>query len=159
MSNALLEQAISLAWKARAEGNRPFGSLITDPEGKIVARGVNSAVTSGDVTAHSETNAVRAALSAAGQRGPAPLTGHTLYSSAEPCMMCTGALYLAGISRVVYALGSAELEALAGPAPGVRTLPFSLDIALHAGDGNTVADYVPLPAARDVHHDYWKESR
>ncbi|MDQ0239544.1 nucleoside deaminase [Arthrobacter bambusae] len=157
MNTVLLEKAISLAWQARAEGNRPFGSLITDPEGKIIAQGVNTVLTSGDVTGHSETNALRAALQTVERPGPALMAGHTLYSSAEPCMMCTGALYLAGVSRVVYALNSAELEALAGPLPRVRTLPFSLDLALQAGDGNTVADYVPLPAASDVHRGYWKE--
>lgn len=157
MNTVLLEKAISLAWKARAEGNRPFGSLITDPEGKIIAQGVNTVLTSEDVTGHSETNALRAALQTVMRRGPDLIAGHTLYSSAEPCMMCTGALYLAGVSRVVYALNSTELEALAGPLPGVRTLPFSLDSALQAGDGNTVAPYVPLPAASDVHRSFWKE--
>ncbi|MCG2623040.1 nucleoside deaminase [Arthrobacter sp. I2-34] len=153
-----LELAVDLAWQARRAGNRPFGSAVVDPAGTLVATGLNTAVTSGDVTGHSETNAVRAALAQAGTPATGiPLAGHTLYSSTEPCIMCTGALYLAGISRVVYALRSAELDRLSGPNPGVRMLPFSLDAALQAGDGLTVSEYVPLAAAREVHLDCRKD--
>ena len=98
-----LLRTIELAASARAAGNHPFGSLIVDASGKSVLEAENTVVTGRDVTGHAELNVVRAASI---ELGDAVLQGATLYTSTEPCAMCAGAIYWAGITRVVYALGS-----------------------------------------------------
>lgn len=102
-----LRDAIALAHAARAAGNHPFGAVIV-VDGVAIARAENSVVTGGDATAHAEMNALRMAPSAA-------FAGATMYASTEPCAMCCGAIYWAGIARVVYACASHTLAQLAGP--------------------------------------------
>src|SRR5262245_11607074 len=64
-----------------------------------------------DGTAHAER---LAATQACRTLSRVVLAGSTLYSSAEPCAMCAGAIYWAGIGRVVYGLSEARLLALTG---------------------------------------------
>jgi tRNA(Arg) A34 adenosine deaminase TadA len=117
---ALLRRAIGLAARSRAEGNHPFGALIVFAEGKVLAEAINRAVRGkGDATGHAELEAVRAASAA---HPPEVLRAATLYSSAEPCAMCAGAIYWSGIGRVVYGLSEARLLALTGNHPENPTL-------------------------------------
>jgi tRNA(Arg) A34 adenosine deaminase TadA len=113
---AFLREAIALAFAARSHGNHPFGALLA-ADGEILLRAENSVITQADVTNHAELNLVRLAqrhLSAAA------LSRATLYTSTEPCPMCSGAIYWAGIPRVVYACSEEDLYALSG---GGLTLP------------------------------------
>lgn len=89
--------AIQEAQRATAEGNQPFGSLVVDA-GRIIGRGRNLVHTAGDATAHAELLAVRDACRA---RGTFALEGATLYTTCEPCLMCTGAIASARLARVV----------------------------------------------------------
>ena len=73
----------------------------------------------GDATGHAELMAVR---EASRRYPPERLAGATLYSSAEPCAMCAGAIYWSGISRVVYALSEERLLSLTGNHPENPTL-------------------------------------
>lgn len=107
--DAHLRRAIDLAAAARAAGNHPFGAVIVDALGRTVIEAENTVVTGRDITGHAELNVVRAASV---DHGDAALHGATLYTSTEPCAMCAGAIYWAGIDRVVYALGSDVLAAL-----------------------------------------------
>ena len=96
-----LRRAIEVSVAARRHGNHPFGAILVDREGRVVAEAENTVVTDRDVTAHAETNLVRQA----GATGsPVEMAGCTLYSSCEPCAMCSGAVFWAGIGRVVFAL-------------------------------------------------------
>lgn len=98
---AHLRRAIEVSVAAREHGNHPFGAVLVDRAGQVVAEAENRVVTDGDVTAHAETNLVRHA----GRQWSTPeLAGHTLFSSCEPCAMCSGAIFWAGIGRVVFAL-------------------------------------------------------
>ncbi|MGI5143967.1 nucleoside deaminase [Streptomyces sp. CA-106110] len=152
-----LTRAIELAWAAREAGNRPFGAVLVDPEGLIVESGLNDAVVSGDVTGHSETNLVRAATRKL--RG-ADLSGYTMYTSAEPCLMCAGAIYLSGIGRVVYALPASELGVIAGADSPVRTVPTGLAEALRdVPDGPEIVHHDMGEAASSVHRDFWPGPR
>ena len=111
----LLRAAISLAQEAKAQGRHPFGALVADADGRIVAaRGNNSLPPDGDPTQHAELAAAAAAsrVLTADQRQAA-----TLFTSAEPCVMCAGAIYWTGIGRVVYALSEHELLTLTGDNP------------------------------------------
>lgn len=110
-----LEQAISLSLEARQEGKHPFAALVVAADGTVLARaGNNSLPPAGDPTQHAE---LRAAQLAARAAAPDVLAGATLYSSAEPCAMCAGAIYWCGIGRVVYALSEHRLLQLTGDHP------------------------------------------
>ena len=115
-----LRRAIGLAARSRASGNHPFGALIVDAGGRVLAEAINRSVPGkGDATGHAELEAVRTASAG---HPPDMLRSATLYSSAEPCAMCAGAIYWAGIGRVVYGLSEARLLALTGSHPENPTL-------------------------------------
>jgi cytosine/creatinine deaminase len=78
-----------------SEGGLPIGSVLADQQGKIVARGHNLRVQTGDPTAHAETVCIRNA----GRRRDWPEL--TLVSTLSPCIMCTGTALLYRIPRVV----------------------------------------------------------
>jgi len=108
---AFLRQAIETSLRARKNGNHPFGALLVDREGKVLAVAENTVITEHDATLHAETNVIRAASRA---HGGDALKNATLYTSTEPCVMCCGAIHWAGIPRVVYACSEATLGKLAG---------------------------------------------
>jgi tRNA(Arg) A34 adenosine deaminase TadA len=119
---ACLRAAIDLARRSRHRGNHPFGALLADAAGTVLAEAENTVVTEHDVTGHAETNLVRIASR---RFGRADLRSCTLYTSTEPCAMCSGAIYWSGIGRVVYGLSEAGLRELTGshrrrPGPGRR---------------------------------------
>jgi tRNA(Arg) A34 adenosine deaminase TadA len=92
-----LRHATELAEAAAQHGNRPFGAIIIDRDGKLLTE--NSVLTDDDIAAHAELNAIRIACRAGLQR---QLAGATVYASAEPCPMCTGVILRFGLRRVVY---------------------------------------------------------
>ncbi|PVY81343.1 tRNA(Arg) A34 adenosine deaminase TadA [Cupriavidus alkaliphilus] len=112
---ALLRQSIALSDQSRARGRHPFAALVADAAGNIIASaGNNSMPPEGDPTQHAE---LVAAAQAARVLPPEQLAGCTLYTSAEPCCMCAGAVYWTGIGRVVYALSEHKLLGLTGDHP------------------------------------------
>ncbi len=92
-----IRMALEEADKAGSEGNIAVGSIITMGDA-VVAKGRNLVTSTLDVTAHCETDALRNAGKALGH---VDFSGHTLYTTAEPCPMCCGALMASGISAVV----------------------------------------------------------
>jgi tRNA(Arg) A34 adenosine deaminase TadA len=118
--NRHLRAAFEVAVRARAEGNLPFGCVVADGAGTVVIEQGNLAlVPVRDATAHAETTAARRA---ARRYEPRDLAGFTLYTSAEPCVMCAGAIYWAGIGRVVFGVSERDLLALTGNHPDNPTL-------------------------------------
>ena len=111
--------AIELARRSREKGNHPFGSLLVDAAGRVLIDAENTAVAGGDWLGHAELNLVRDACA---KFGPEFLSSCTLYTSTEPCAMCSGAIYWSGVGRVVYALGSDTLEAIVNDEKGDATL-------------------------------------
>jgi tRNA(Arg) A34 adenosine deaminase TadA len=105
----LLRRAFDLAEIGLARGERPFGAVIADGTGTIVSEAYNCSIEQCDVTAHAEVTAIRRACKAIGREG---LAACTLYSSAEPCAMCAGAIYWANIRRIVFGLGEERLRTL-----------------------------------------------
>jgi len=91
----LLREAIAEARAGLAEGGLPIGSVLADRSGRVVARGHNLRVQTGDPTAHAEVMCIR---NAGRRRGWAELT---LVSTLSPCIMCTGTALLYRIPRVV----------------------------------------------------------
>jgi tRNA(Arg) A34 adenosine deaminase TadA len=113
-----LERAIELSRQSRANGNHPFGALLVLDD-QIVLESENSVGTTGDATGHAETNLVRLASTTFSR---SDLARASLYSSCEPCAMCSGAIYWAGIGRLVYALSEDGLYAITGSNPENPTM-------------------------------------
>lgn len=106
-----LRAAIAVARRSRANGNHPFGALLVDENGQVLLEAENTVNTERDCTGHAETNLVRMASR---RFDRAVLERCTLYTSTEPCAMCSGAIHWSGIGRVVYALGEEGLYTLTG---------------------------------------------
>lgn len=100
----LLQVAVKIATEGIEKSFGPFGAVITK-EGTIIAEAANLVTLSGDPTAHAEMLAIRKASEILKTHD---LSDCTLYSSCEPCPMCLGAVYWAGIKKVVYASTRSE---------------------------------------------------
>jgi len=148
-----LRLAIAVARAARAAGNHPFGAILVGPDGVVLIEAGN-AHAAADRTAHAE----RVLMSEASKRYAADfLAGCTMYASAEPCAMCAGAAYWAGIGRVVYGLSERELRALIGPHPENLTMDLPCRIVLAAGQrAIEVAGPLLEAESRAVHEGFWR---
>lgn len=104
-----LREAIALSKSAMENGDEPFGSLLVK-DGEVILRAENSVFTGHDMTNHAEMNLVKLA---AKQYDPAFMADCTLYTSTEPCAMCSGAIYWSGIGRMVFACSEARLGQIA----------------------------------------------
>jgi tRNA(Arg) A34 adenosine deaminase TadA len=89
----LLRQAIDVARRARAHGNHPFGAVLADEQGKVLLEAENTVNTARDCTGHAELNLMRAASQSF---APEILAHCALYTSTEPCPMCSGAIFWGG---------------------------------------------------------------
>lgn len=145
-----LRQAIELAAQARERGNHPFGALLCVDE-RVVLTAENSVNTESDPTAHAETNLIRQAVR---RLSPEELARSTLYTSCEPCVMCVGAIYWAGVREVVYALSSQELARLAG---GDFLIPCR-ELFRRASRKVEVIGPLLMEEAIKVHEGYWSKS-
>ncbi|HSM09051.1 MAG TPA: nucleoside deaminase [Gemmatimonadota bacterium] len=94
--DAFLAAAIAEAEQGLAEGGIPIGSVLVH-EDEIIGRGHNRRVQKGSVVLHGEMDA----LENAGRRPASVYRASTLYTTLSPCPMCTGAILLYGIPRVV----------------------------------------------------------
>lgn len=151
---AFLRQTIELAAASRAAGNHPFGALLAGPDGAVL-------LVSGNTYAqdrgcgHAEANVARAA---ARRYAPDFLESCTLFSSVEPCCMCAGACYWAGIGTVVYGLTEKRLAELTGDNPENLTLDLSCHQVFAAGRRmvSVRGPYPELEAEIIVDHmDFW----
>jgi tRNA(Arg) A34 adenosine deaminase TadA len=140
-------QTIALAREARAAGNHPFGALLV-VDGGVVLTARNTVMTDRDPTAHAETNLVADAIR---RLSDLELRRAVLYTSCEPCAMCTGKMYWAGIRSVVFALSAHELARLAGR----DFLIPCRDLFARAADAVAIAGPLLLDHAREVHVGYW----
>ncbi len=113
-----LRRALEIAARSRQNGNHPFGALLVDEHDEIVIEAENTVVTEADCTGHAETNLVR---KASAKYDEAFLRKCSLYTSTEPCPMCSGAIFWSGIGRMVFGLGQARFyEVVAGEGVAVE---------------------------------------
>ena len=106
----LLYETVRIAHMAKLEGSHPFGALLTDKDGTILLEQGN-AYEEGGPAMHAEA----ALMFKAGKLySPEFLATCTLYSSAEPCVMCTGAMYWTNVRRLVFGISEAQLLELTG---------------------------------------------
>jgi tRNA(Arg) A34 adenosine deaminase TadA len=105
----LLRRAIALARQGREAGEEPYGSLLVSGNGEVLAESYNTARSDGDISAHPE---LKLARWAARELEPTRAAATTMYTSCQPCGMCTGAIARSGLGRVVYALSNEQSQAL-----------------------------------------------
>lgn len=78
----------------------PFGAVITDKDGNIIATGNNQVLKNNDPTAHAEVMAIRNACK---KLNTYDLSNYILYTSCEPCPMCLSAIIWSNIKEIYYA--------------------------------------------------------
>src|SRR5690242_1586495 len=110
---AFLRQAIELAKTARQNGEFPFGAILV-VNGQVVHEATDRCIAYADPTAHAELLAISEYCRT--QR-TLDLDGYTMYTCVEPCVMCSGAIKWARISRVVFSVSQAMLQQLNGGRP------------------------------------------
>jgi tRNA(Arg) A34 adenosine deaminase TadA len=113
-----LRRAFDVARRAHASGHHPFGATLVGPDG-VVLREQGNEASNENRAAHAET---LLSLWASKNYSLEFLAGCTLYSSAEPCAMCAGAIYWSGIGCVVYGQTERSLGSLTGDNPKNPTL-------------------------------------
>jgi len=114
-----LEAAIEEAKKGLASGGIPIGSILVC-DGKIIGRGHNQRVQQGSVIHHGEMNC----LENAGRLTAATYKRCTIYSTLSPCPMCSGAILLYAIPRVIVG----ENITFKGPEEYVRSQGVRVDV-------------------------------
>jgi tRNA(Arg) A34 adenosine deaminase TadA len=150
VDEALVRRAIQLSAEAAAKGNEPFGALLAK-DGQIILEAENSVSTGHNVTNHAETNLVRMAVE---KYDAAFLADCVLYTSTEPCAMCSGAIYWSEIGAVVYACSEKRLSDYSGLALSVPCRN-----VLHSGTHEILVHGPVLEdEAAQVHAGYWKQS-
>ena len=102
---ALLRRAIAIAASAITQGDAPYGSLLADPGGAILIEAHNTVRRDNDISAHPE---LKLARWAARELTPEAAARTTMYTSCQPCQMCTGGIVRSGLGRVVYALATEQ---------------------------------------------------
>lgn len=105
-----MAEAIRLSELAVKHGNEPFGAVLVK-DGEIVYSNENQIYTGSDPTFHAEAGLLRRFCA---ETGITDLSGYTLYSSCEPCFMCSGAMVWTKLGRLVYAASDADLGGILG---------------------------------------------
>lgn len=115
LDEGMMRAAIAASNDARLAGDLPFGATLSK-DGALLHVSRNTQITSSDVTAHAELVLVREM-----NRRRELLRGATVYASGEPCAMCAGALFWAGVTRIVFAASTDDIQAALGdPALPIR---------------------------------------
>jgi tRNA(Arg) A34 adenosine deaminase TadA len=153
---SLLRQSFAVAKRSRDGGDHPFGSLLADKHGKVLREQTNGySSEGGDRTAHAEK---LLASWAAKNLSLEELQDCTLYTSAEPCAMCSGAIYWAGIGRVVFGQTEKDLKAQTGDHEENPTLDLPCQIIFEAGQRPTeVVGPLLAEEAAQLQADFWAE--
>ncbi len=108
-----MRRAIELASSAVTNGNEPFGALLVK-DGEIVFENENQIYTRTDPTFHAEMGLIRRFVE---KTGISDLSEYTLYSSCEPCFMCSGAMVWTRLGRLVFGASNRDLEKILGGKP------------------------------------------
>ena len=126
----LLYEAGRIAHRAKEKGNHPFGCLLADSEGNILLAGENTVVTEHNDCGHAETNLM---IAASKKYDREFLAGCSIYTTGEPCAMCTGAIYWANVRRIVVGFSERDLLEMTGADPENPTFNLPCDEILARG--------------------------
>lgn len=149
-----LRRSLEIAAEARANGNHPFGALLVDDAGDILIEAGND-FTHQKGPGHAETIVAR---EAATLYEPEVLAACTLYTAFEPCAMCAGATYWAGIGALVYGMTEKRLAQLTGANEENLTMDLPCRTVFAAGQRQTEVRG-PFPELEDEiaksHEGFW----
>ena len=150
-----LRRSFNVARRSMTHGNHPFGAILVDAGGKVLLEAENGYMPAHDGTAHAE----RLLATEACRTLPADvLAKATMYSSAEPCAMCAGAIYWAGIGRLVYGLSEHRLRDYTGNHPENPTLDLPCRAVFASGQRPTeVVGPLLEDEAGAMHEGVWKK--
>jgi len=150
-----LRRSFDVARRSMTHGNHPFGAILVDGGGKVLLEAENGYMPAHDGTAHAE----RLLATEACRTLPAGvLAKATMYSSAEPCAMCAGAIYWAGIGRLVYGLSEHRLRDYTGNHPENPTLDLPCRAVFASGQRPTeVVGPLLEDEAGPMHEGVWKK--
>jgi len=149
-----LRRSFDVARRAVSHGNHPFGAILVDQHRNVLIEAENGYMPAHDGTAHAER---LLATQACTTLSPDRLRQATLYSSAEPCAMCAGAIYWAGIGRLVYGLSEHRLRTVTGNHPENPTLDLPCRKVFESGQRPTeVVGPMLEDEAEAVHVGAWK---
>lgn len=150
---ALLRLSIEESRKARDQGNHPFACILVGPDGQVLMTQHNAFMPGHDMTGHAE----RVLMTRASTTLPHDLLKDcTIYTSAEPCAMCAGAIYWTGLKRVVYGLTEKDLKKITGNHPENPTLDLPCEVVFAAGQRQVeVIGPMLEDEAAAVHEGFW----
>ena len=152
-----LHAANEVAKKAMAEGNTPFGAVLAGPDGEILLEQGNEAFTLHDETAHAE---LRLASRASQKYDKAFLKDCTLYTTCEPCPMCTGGIYWANIGHIVYGIAETQLLEMTGSDDKNPTFNMGADKVIASGQKDITLEGPVTEIGEEVaalHRGFWKK--
>ena len=149
-----LRQAIAVARRAREHGNHPFGAILVSENNVVLLEAENTVNSTRDCTGHAETNLIRLASQ---QFEPETLRTCTLYTSTEPCAMCSGAIHWGQVGRVVFGLSEAGLYNLTGSHPDNEPMRLPCrEVFAHSGRPVEVIGPLLEDEAMIVHEGFWR---
>jgi len=137
-----MQAAVEEARQGLREGGIPIGSVVVSGD-RILGRGHNRRVQAGSVVLHAEMDA----LEQAGRQPAAVYRTCTLYTTLSPCAMCSGAILLYGIPRVVVG----ENRTFVGEEDLLRSRGVAVDLLQDAACERLLADFIR------AHPDLWNE--
>lgn len=151
--NELMREAIKIAFNSRSHKNHPFGALLADEFGNILLRAENSVESDMDIIAHPEMKIVSMASKKYNKEF---LKKCILVTSAEPCPMCSGAIYWSNIGNIAYGISSQWLYELSDPKQK-NSINLSCREIFERGT-KTINVYGPIleEEARAPHLNFWK---
>jgi len=152
---AFLRRAIEVSRESREHGNTPFGAILVDENKNIVLEQENREISEHICTGHAETSLME---EASRRFDHDYLWQCTIYTTGEPCAMCSGAIYWANVGRVVYAMTERDILAQTGDSEQNPTLdtPCRQIFASSQKNIEVVGPFPELVAeACAVHEGYW----
>ncbi len=138
-----MQLAIRQAETAVARGQTPFGAVVIGANGDIIGQGHNTVRANRDPSAHAEVVAIRDAWQHVGAWEL--LKGSTLYTSCEPCLLCSFVITQIGVRRVVFAARGTDV-------PGYKPL-LGADLAKAAAWVNAQPDWARIEVVGDFMRD------
>jgi tRNA(Arg) A34 adenosine deaminase TadA len=154
---ALLYETGRVARQAKMKGNHPFGCLLADADGNILLEGENTVVTEHNDCGHAETNLM---IAASKKYDRDFLSRCSIYTTGEPCAMCTGAIYWANVGRIVIGFAEKDLLKMTGADPENPTFDLPSEEILSRGQKDfeivgPVQDPALIAALLEDHKGFW----
>ncbi len=151
-----LKRTLKLSEQAVKHGNTPFGALLVDNDGNVIIEQENIEITEEDCTGHAETTLMRKASKLYSKDF---LWNCTLYTSVEPCAMCSGAIYWGNVGKIVYGISEKMLLNLTGNNKQNPTLDLPCRKIFENGQKDIKVEGPISEIVEDIlqiHRKYWK---